>query len=199
MKSLKDIAKDVVATYRTDLNPIWVLDKNICTVEGHCYIDEVYESLFINKKITTKKLLEIGVHYGGSMLLWERYFPNAEIHGMDITPSEFFQNNHSSRIKLQTCDAYTDDVVNSLNNDYDIIIDDGPHTLESMRFFVKHYLAKLNVNGIAVIEDIPQSDWIRVLLEDLSPNGMKTKIQVFDMRNINMRFDDMVMVIQRRE
>lgn len=196
MKSLKDIAKDVVATYRTDLNPIWVLDKNVCTAEGHCYIDEVYEKLFAPYRITARKVLEIGVHYGGSMLLWQRYFPHAAIHGLDIEPKSIFQETHD-RVHLSVCNAYTQAALNSLDNDYNIIIDDGDHTLDSMRFVVKNYLAKLAPNGMLVIEDIPDNEWLKILIDDLELNGYRTRIQAFDLRNINRRFDDMVLTVQR--
>ena len=195
LKSLSELANDVLRSNRTDLPNYQVLDKNL-GVTGHCYIDEVYETLFAPYRLSTKKVLEIGVHNGGSMLLWQSYFPNAKIQGLDNTLSLFFWKQHD-RIQLKKCDAYTTETVNELDNGYDIIIDDGPHTLDSMRFFIKHYLLKLNINGIAVIEDIPDSAWIKTLLDDLSPNGMRTRIQVFDLRNINMRYDDMVLVIQK--
>ena len=199
MKSLKEIATELVANRPSTLEPYMFLDKNLGP-GGHCYVDEVYEGLFAPVREYTQKILEIGVHHGGSMLLWERYFPNAEIHGVDITPSVFFWEEHA-RIKLKICDAYTTDTVDYLDNNYDIIIDNGAHTLDSMRFFVKNYLAKLSINGIAVIEDIPDPEYIKVLMEDLSlmciRDGYRLKIHALDLRNINMRYDDMILVIQK--
>jgi hypothetical protein len=146
MKLLRELASYIVATHRRNLQPYQVLDKNIGP-DGHCYIDHVYESLFAPYRLSAKKVLEIGIYNGGSMLLWQRYFPYAEIYGIDIEPSQFFWTKNE-RINLSLCDAYTEESVNALSDDYDIIIDDGPHTLDSMRFFVKHYLPKLNINGI---------------------------------------------------
>lgn len=195
MKSLRELALDVLATHCTHLPNYNVLDKNLGP-GGHCYIDQVYESLLAPYRIPSRKVLEIGVHNGGSMLLWQRYFPNAEIHGLDLDPKPFFQDKHD-RIELAVCDAYTLETVNALPNDYDVIIDDGAHTLDTMRFFVKNYLAKLAVNGVMIIEDIPEPEWIKVLMQDLSLNGYRTRIQAFDLRNINLRYDDMMLVVQR--
>ena len=43
---------------------------------------------------------------------------------------------------------------------FDIIIDDGPHTLESHLCFLDLYLPKLNSGGVAIIEDIDNIKWL---------------------------------------
>lgn len=51
-------------------------DKGTC----HNYI-EIY-----NKELDKKDkvvLLEIGIHHGGSLVLWDEWFNNAEIYGID--------------------------------------------------------------------------------------------------------------------
>jgi hypothetical protein len=49
----------------------------------HSYL-ETYESLFHSKQNTSGNILEIGVHFGGSIQLWNNYFKNAKIYGLDI-------------------------------------------------------------------------------------------------------------------
>ena len=50
-------------------------------------------------------------------------------------------------------DSYSDEIV-SQHPDADIIIDDGPHTVESQILFLQKYLPKLNKGGILIIEDV---------------------------------------------
>ncbi|HAI37850.1 MAG TPA: hypothetical protein DCM40_06860, partial [Maribacter sp.] len=48
----------------------------------HYYLE--YAKRFEPIRHKVKKVLEIGVFKGHSMLLWEKYFPNATIYGVDI-------------------------------------------------------------------------------------------------------------------
>ena len=50
------------------------------------YYDIVYEHLFSQYRHREMNILEIGVLHGFSMLVWERYFTNSKIFGMDIEP-----------------------------------------------------------------------------------------------------------------
>src|SRR5205085_1265677 len=46
----------------------------------------VYSEYFSKYQNSPIKFLEIGIQYGNSVKLWERYFPNAELHFIDIDP-----------------------------------------------------------------------------------------------------------------
>jgi len=48
---------------------------------GHNYT-EVYEYFFLPLKYAPIRILEIGIEEGGSLRLWEKYFPNATIFGI---------------------------------------------------------------------------------------------------------------------
>jgi predicted O-methyltransferase YrrM len=133
---------------------------------NHHYISKFYSDKFSKYKDKEITLLEIGVASGGSLLLWNDYFENAKIYGLDIGSSfdgrfkQCIQNVQSiSSIHLIESDAYLQQLVDRLPN-FDIIIDDGPHTLESHIRFLNLYLPKLNPGGIAVIEDIDDIKWI---------------------------------------
>ena len=49
----------------------------------HCYLD-VYDHLFLPYKDKEINFLEIGTDRGGSLMLWDKYFPNANIYVLDI-------------------------------------------------------------------------------------------------------------------
>jgi len=49
----------------------------------HSYIEDVYEEYFSQYKNKKINLLEIGVAFSGSIRLWNDYFKNAKIYGID--------------------------------------------------------------------------------------------------------------------
>lgn len=73
-----------------------------------------------------KKILEIGVAEGRSIRMWQKHFPDAEVHGLDL-----FLDNPIPDIdgvvwhKGNQCDWVLLDGLR--NHDFDIIIDDGSH------------------------------------------------------------------------
>lgn len=92
-----------------------------------------------------KKILEIGVKEGRSIRMWRHFFPDSEIHGLDlfeefpvpegITNCKFWKGNQ--------CDWQ---ILEQLRKaDFDVIIDDGSHNArdQMMTFFGlfngKHY------------------------------------------------------------
>lgn len=106
-----------------------------------------------------KRILEIGVKEGRSLAMWAEYFPNAEIHGLDL----FEENNlnnvldylskgfHSpfdviDKFKLHKGNQCDWRILEELRKyDFDVIIDDGSHNSRDqlMTFFGlfngKHY------------------------------------------------------------
>ena len=142
------------------------------------YINDFYDPLFSPRKDTTYDILEIGVQSGGSIRLWRDYFTNASITGIDPC-ADFPEENRTSFFKL---DAYTQSTIDLFqDSSFDIIIDDGPHTFESMVYFLQNYLAKVKSGGILVLEDIIHLSWTPMLLKLIDPSI--GKISVMDMRN----------------
>lgn len=123
-------------------------DKESC----HGYISHFYEKEFSKYKDKKIKFLEIGIYTGDSLKLWKRYFTNVEkIVGVDITLEQL--KNKEDGIEYIIDDAYSKDFCQTLSN-FDIIIDDGPHSFETQCQFIDLYYPKLNSGGIMVIEDL---------------------------------------------
>lgn len=84
-----------------------------------------------------KKILEIGVHHGSSIRMWQKYFPESEIHGLDLF-SEFDPPSdiHGVRWhKGNQCDWL---LLEKLRNEnFDVVVDDGSHNArdQMMTFF----------------------------------------------------------------
>lgn len=162
-----------------------------------------------NKKNTAKNVLEIGLgdfkeKNGGSIKLWKDYFSNANIYGLDILSSDRVIDDlkNDSRIFLYTdTDAYNEEFFNNtfLNNNnikFDFMLDDGPHTLESMKIFIKLYSQLMTEDGILIIEDVQSWDWIDILSNEV-PSDLKQYIQSYDLRKNKNRYDDIVFVINK--
>jgi hypothetical protein len=170
---------------------------------SHSYMD-VYEMLFRQKKETATNILEIGIGpantaNGGSIKLWHDYFLNASINAVDIIKREdvWYQLLNKERITLYTeTNAYSSEFLEKTfkPNQFDIIIDDGPHTLQSMIDFVRIYLSYLKQDGIAVIEDVQSTDWLPVILKNIPREYIAS---VYDRRHIKNRWDDILIVIQK--
>lgn len=91
-------------------------------INGHNYIPFYEKHLPENPK----KILEIGVKTGSSIKMWKKYFPNSEIHGLDLFEIDPIPNIPGVIWhKGNQCDWMLLDKLR--NEDFDIIIDDGSH------------------------------------------------------------------------
>jgi len=173
----------------------------------HSYI-ELYESLlspFIDKAIT---LVEIGIQYGGSMLLWQDYLPKAEfifVDNVNCIATRILEHVDRDRTSILFQDAYSeiaaDDVCflaeSGPSGGIDFIIDDGPHTLQSQKDFLRLYLPLLNKGGVAVIEDVQDVQWFAALEAEVQKAEGEFVSEQVDLRSIKGRYDDLVFVVKR--
>ena len=173
-------------------------DKNT----AHSYL-ELYQKLLISKKETAKNVLEVGVQAGGSIKLWSDFFTNATIYGLDIMNVANMWDgikNKNNIILYGSIDAYNDnfftDTFLNKNIKFDFMLDDGPHTLESMKSFIKLYSQIMADDGILIIEDVQSWDWIDILKNEV-PDSLKKYIKVYDLRPNKNRYDDIVLTIDK--
>lgn len=178
-------------------------DKNT----GHSYLP-LYQTLLEKKKETAQNVLEVGIgnfgpKNGGSIKLWRDFFTNATIYGLDILPINRVIDEllTDDRVVLYTSiDAYNENFFkhNFLNENIkcDFMLDDGPHTLESMIQFIKLYSQIMTDDGILIIEDVQSFDWIEPL-KAVVPEHLKPFIKIYDLRHIKGRYDDIVFTIDK--
>lgn len=123
----------------------------------HAY--EKHLSKFKGKKC---KLLEIGVQKGGSLELWHHYFGDkCSIHGVDNdkkVASLKYDFDVDLTIGDQEDPLFWKDYV-SKRGFFDVIIDDGGHTMKQQEVTVLSLFGKLNYGGIYIIEDTHTSYW----------------------------------------
>jgi hypothetical protein len=124
-----------------------------------------YNKLFNKHRYEPMNIFEMGVgvpacmgvgSWAGSLLGWKEYFPNSKIYSADFDKDFLYtderiisyyvdQENQESIISLWT---------NMTNIQFDLIIDDGPHTYSSNFLFYTNSINKLNQYGIYIIEDV---------------------------------------------
>jgi hypothetical protein len=192
-------------------NPMITTDKNsVCYYnyndkwmfhQYHSYIEGFYEEHFAEYRDKKNKILEIGIDTGGSIALWHEYFSNSTIIGLDIHKDRL--NAAYNEDKLERAiyafvkDAYDPVFVNTLGS-FDIIIDDGPHTLDSQLKSIKYYLPKLNLDGIMVIEDIASMDYAMELYNSI-PNNFNYEKILIDLRANDNRYDSIILAIKKKK
>lgn len=160
----------------------------------HSYL-EVYEALFSPIRDTASHVLEIGICDGGSIKLWNDYFTKAKIHGIDVQMPLGWLRAYP-RVRMYEQDAYSDVARSFFPFPLDVIIDDGPHTLESMKHTATHYTPLLSPQGILVIEDIQSPGWIPHIVACF-PEADRRLVQVYDRRHVKGRYDDIMIVLNR--
>ena len=131
------------------------IDISIHKWENYFKIYEHYLDKYREKK---PKFLEIGVQYGGSLKMWDEFFVNGEIHGIDINPDckKLEENNIKIHIGSQNDKNFLRQFAESVK-DIDIIIDDGGHTMEQQLNSFKILFPKIKDGGIYIVEDIESS------------------------------------------
>jgi hypothetical protein len=167
----------------------------------HSYLP-LYQKLLEGKRETAKNVLEVGVNIGGSIKLWNDFFINATIYGIDIInlAGEDNNNNNEKIILHIPCDAYNNDFFKdkflNKNIKFDFMLDDGPHSLESMKQFINLYSQIIADDGILIIEDVQDWGWIDILKNEV-PNHLKDFIKIYDLRSNKNRYDDIVFTIDK--
>jgi len=126
--------------------------KNVPSKIQHNYLT-LMDFHFAPKRTSVTKILEIGVQTDRSVKMWEEYFPNAEIYGLDIDNK--CKQYEKNRVKIIIGNQNDINCLSKLPNDFDIIIDDGSHienhVITSLNYL---YENKLKIGGIYVIEDM---------------------------------------------
>lgn len=150
-------------------------------VRGHCY-GESYNKLFAKFDRTAPlNILEVGTQKGGSLLAWKEFFPNSTVTGVDIVDVVLpeYRKDTVRRVVADIKDWATTET-------FDIIIDDGSHFFEDVMFVIRNYVRRLRPNGLMVIEDVQDQNWLR---------HIQVPFETIDLRQINGNYDDFLIVI----
>ena len=179
---------------------------------NHCHpYSLLYHSLFKNNRNDNLNFCEIGIAEGRSLLLWEEYFPNAQIYGFERWPK--WLNNWASnyadktRVHVDYMNVLTnDEIINPLKKTkvmFDCIIDDSTHNFFDMIRIIKLSLSFLKPGGMIIVEDIQKAydeSWFYNELSNVKDEFEKIFFVDLehDRRNSGMVNNDKVLVLIKK-
>ena len=135
---------------------------------GHNYI-EYYNSILTPFEFIESNIMEIGILRGESIRLWHKTLPKANIFALDnfshstLDPSSILHVKEKvtslPRVTLiEPVDSRSPEEVNSnlkqLGKKFDVIIDDGDHSVEAQLRTFTNFFPYLSKGGVYVIEDV---------------------------------------------
>lgn len=147
-----------------------------------CYCHDytpTYHQMFGHRRDETYRVLEVGVHYGRSLRMWEAYFPRANIVGLDIYEPHLFTE---GRIHCHWADQGNPDTLRSAvaaagGGMFDLIVDDGSHDMTHQAVTATALLPYLAPGGIYVIEDfVPPCLYERVTAQVTVPADVSMRV-----------------------
>ena len=121
----------------------------------HNYLRK-YESFLERFRSRPLRLLELGIFKGASLQMWQEYFPQAEIFGVDI--EEHCSQYADERIHILQEDLSNTDAVSRLKDIRpQIIIDDASHMTSHQILALFTLFDVLPSGGIYILEDLETS------------------------------------------
>lgn len=182
----------------------------------HSYIEK-YDELFGPYQNEIFNFLEIGCLTCGSIKMFNEFFSQAYVYGLDNWEQntdhmghmlsnkgidinqirEDIENNYP-KVKLITCDSTNKTQVKDKLGDtkFKFIIDDGDHRLESQVRTFKNFFPFLENEGIYIIEDVGHINQLAKQISSyLKDNNIDKTIEVHGWYKGN-RADDAILVIR---
>jgi hypothetical protein len=167
--------------------------------DPHTYLQNFYEELF-NRMHPINSILEIGIWKGASLALWKHRFPKATVVGVDIKVEDLHPVTQelvqSNQVEVTEVDAYSREFFENELRKFDIIIDDGPHTLTS-QILALEFREKLSDQGVLVIEDVQKSILDFVRLKRSLPKNERVNCLWISFSDKSYRYDDAVFIYSR--
>jgi cephalosporin hydroxylase len=108
-----------------------------------------------------KRLLEIGVAHGGSLVKWKNRFPDCDVHGLDFDARCARPPGCTVHIGSQTDAKFLRTFAGRSDPAFDVIIDDGGHRPYQILATFRELFPRLSMNGVYVIEDLQVSEKFR--------------------------------------
>ena len=129
-------------------------EKYLPTKRMHNYLT-YYWMHFRDIRLEVKSVLEIGIQTDRSIRMWEEFFPNALIYGIDIDPKckQFEGGRRKILIGDQSNYDFLHQVTQQSREAFDIVIDDGSHHIRHQLMSFDFLFPKMSDHGIYVIED----------------------------------------------
>ncbi len=169
----------------TSLADTFGSDKGSVAQHPHNYT-LLYDMLLGPRRESVRAMIEIGLLVGGpevgidadrptgelpSVRMWLDYFPNAVVHGFDISDFSFFEHSRFHFTRGDSGVAADLEKLVARGERFDFIIDDGSHASFHQQLALQILFPHLAPGGIYIIEDL---HWQSPAYEDKLPPTITT-------------------------
>lgn len=113
----------------------------------------IYDKIFTPFREEPIHLLEIGVQFGASIKTWLDYFPKGSIAGVDVANDFKCDNQRYVFTQADQGNPEFWEAFNPFLAPWDIVIDDGPHTIGCQIVSFDKLWPRLAACGLYIIED----------------------------------------------
>lgn len=179
---------------------------------------DIYERHFERFRNRPIRMLEIGVHGGGSLHMWRNYFhEGSQIVGIDINPdcAEHADVNIDVHIGSQDDESFLTQVADQYGG-FDIILDDGSHVNSHVIKTFDTLYGRVSSDGVYLVEDMHTSYWpkfggglrkkgtfiefAKLKIDELNAQHVRSGLEVSDVTRTtdSISFYDSVVVFERR-
>jgi hypothetical protein len=144
---------------------------------NHGYM-RIYSTIFSEMK-NVKKVLEIGIYQGDSLRMLSHYFKDAKIYGIDISDcSHLNSDNIITYVYNQENKEDLHEFLELSGGEFDLIIDDGGHTMKQQQISLGVLFKSLNSSGVYILENIHTSnlDGYRTIEDEITTLDMLTEL-----------------------
>lgn len=136
---------------------------------------------------------EVGVWFGHSVAMWNAYFTNSTVYGLDVDLNRL----QFDLPNLITVDATNAQAVDAALGDltFDYVIDDGSHRLHDQIATFEILWPRVKPGGCYFIEDIDGGLALQALEEHLARLGFKWDL--YDGRGPGRQWDELLITVTK--
>ena len=158
----------------------------------HSYI-EVYSDV-LEPYRKCKNVLEIGILNGQSLRMWEEYFEDAAVFGLDISDTylKAIIAEGTHRIAIFNARDVAAVAKEYAGIKFDVIIEDASHALEDQLAIYAIFKDYLAPDGLYIVEDVANIDQVRSQFLAIDKEKI---VSVVDRRLVKHRYDDVLVLI----
>ena len=158
---------------------------------AHSYID-IYEEQMTKKR--NVDILEIGVYKGHSIKMWQDYFVDSNVYGIDIDLNRLeFDDCHNVYVCNAASQKEVDDTFG--NKQFDYVVDDGSHIIQEQIQAFDVLWPRIKSGGKYFIEDIDGQQAIDKISNHLNEKGVE--FVLFDNRKVKGLWNDMIFMMEK--
>jgi hypothetical protein len=149
----------------TESKPKWNSLEEMCEafptdkcMDGHNFV-EIYDQIFAPMRDSSMRFFEIGILNGVSHLMWDEYFNDAKIFGIDIR--DYAEKSKGSGIMTFVADqSNREDLsrfIDTSGGHFNVVLDDGGHAMDHQQVSLGYLFPQVEPGGMFIIEDIHTS------------------------------------------